>query len=696
MPRRAAQWGMSQIEVALKIKLHGGELSRLVQQAEAAQRRIDQFGLKANRTQAQDYARMTQARERLGIRSEKSIQREIQATQAAYQRVARAGSLSMAEQARAADAAKRKISELTNEMGKLTSAQKAAGAAKGVAAVGMGVVAAGAVLKNPLEKAMDYEERMAQMSNTAYAGKDLATRKAGMAQLDGAVQKAYRTGGGTREGAAGALDMMVSSGTMQVADAIKALPQIMKAATAGGANPEEIAAIAIRAQQNMKIDPSRMPNVLNMAMAAGQAGGFELKDMAKWLPAQMAAASLSGLTGEAGFAKLAALNQAAATTAGSKDDAGNNVVNLLAKINSADTAKDVKKTTGLDLPKYLSEQRGKGVDSVDAFAALVRGQLTGNKEYQGLQTKLAATGKDDPARAQMLESMAKIAQGTAIGSVVQDRQAMMPLIAMMNDPAYMQGVLGKVNAANVGAGGAVDENFALIESLNSFKVRMAWQNKDTAMQAAYGETGGAVGGVASAFSSLAQSAPLLTGATIAATTALLAFSGTAGLAALAMGGGKGIPGVLGKGLGLLTGGGGLIPGAAGAGGLGILSRLGIVGALSGAGIYAAHKTGAAPLVTAESSSLGRNNFAAGNYLAASRQLSAGDFASSVVSKLGGAFAVGGAQKATLTPQQLEAFVKVDMSPDLRATVAQIKTQGAVNASINAGAVASRGRVFGGL
>ena len=81
---------------------------------------------------------------------------------------------------------------------------------------------------------------------------------------------------------------------------------------------------------------------MNMAMSAGQAGGFELKDMAKWLPQQMAAASMSGMSGRAGFAKLAALNQAAMITAGNKEEAGNNVVNLLGKINSNDTAADAK------------------------------------------------------------------------------------------------------------------------------------------------------------------------------------------------------------------------------------------------------------------------------------------------------------------------------------------------------------------
>ena len=49
------------------------------------------------------------------------------------------------------------------------------------------------------------------------------------------------------------------------------------------------------------------------------------------------------MSGMGGLAKLLAANQAAVITAGTKDEAGNNLVNLLAKINSQDTAKDASK-----------------------------------------------------------------------------------------------------------------------------------------------------------------------------------------------------------------------------------------------------------------------------------------------------------------------------------------------------------------
>ena len=59
-----------------------------------------------------EFARMAQARETLGIRSEHRIQQEILRTQAAYQRLANSGTMSWREQARGGtDASDRRPAE---------------------------------------------------------------------------------------------------------------------------------------------------------------------------------------------------------------------------------------------------------------------------------------------------------------------------------------------------------------------------------------------------------------------------------------------------------------------------------------------------------------------------------------------------------------------------------------------------------
>jgi hypothetical protein len=503
----------------------------------------------AEKTAIGKYAQNMEARRTLGIRSENEIQKEITKTEEAYKRLAGSGVLSAQQQERALNATKQKVTALTNEMGKLTAEQKKAAATAsdlervqsrmrtGVA-LAAGVGAAAYTLSGPAKAAMSFDERLAGMANTSYAERDTAGRRVGMQQLEAAINKSVsQGGGGTREQAAETLDTLIASGAVSADEAMRMLPQLMKASSASGADANQLAQIGIRAKQTFKISADEMPNVLNMALTAGQAGGFELKDMARWLPQQMAAATLSGLSGRAGFAKLAALNQAAAISAGTKDEAGNNVVNLLAKINSSDTAKDAEKL-GINLPKYLQEERAKGNDSVDAFGALVDKTVANREDYKALKKRLDAAKTNDDKRA-TLEAMATIAQGAGIGKLVQDRQALMALLGMMNNRKYMDQVLDKVKVSDVSENGPIDKNYELMSGTSAFKMRMAEQQKDIGQKSAMDGLTPAIGKMADMFSDLASKHPLLVGSVTLATTALGALAGAAGLASMTMGGGKG-------------------------------------------------------------------------------------------------------------------------------------------------------------
>jgi len=497
----------------------------------------------------------------LGIRTEQNIQREIQRTEAAYSRLQKSGTLSMREQARAADATRSRIRELNNEMGKYTLGQKAMSGLKTGAAIAGGIAAGGYVLSKPVGQTMDYGMRLAQMSNTAFNERNTIGRIAGKRELNTSIVNAVRLGGGTRESAAETLDTLIASGAMSGKDAMGMLPTLTKAATASGADPSQLAQIGIRGMQTMGIKPSEMGKVIDMAITAGQAGGFELKDMAKWLPQQMAAAKLSGISGVPGMAKLLAANQASAITAGTKDEAGNNLVNLLAKINSRDTAVDAKRL-GINLSGTLSAARGKGMDSLDAFVGVVDSVVGKDKNYQALQGKLkTSTGAE---RRSVLESQADILQGSAIGQLVQDRQALMALVGIMGNRGYMADVQKKTLAGE----GAADKNFSVIAEEAGFKTEQAANEKTFATQNAFEKLTPLVGSVADGFSAIAKEYPLLTSATVAATTALTALAaaaiGMAGISVLTGGKGAGLAGILAKGRGLVAGAGGLATRAGGA------------------------------------------------------------------------------------------------------------------------------------
>lgn len=521
--------------------------------------------------------KMRAANEILGIRSEQNIQREIQRTEAAYDRLKRSGTLSMHEQARAADAVRNRIRELNNEMGKFTLAQKAATGMKVGASVAAGVAAGGYVLSRPINSTMDYSMELARISNMAYSERDKAGRSAGKSEINAQIVSATRSGGGTREGTAGALTSLVADwqnvgpGAVPFNDVLGMLPHITKAATASGSDAADLAKIGMRATQTFGIKPGDIGRALDMANTAGKEGGFELHDMAKWLPAQMAAAKMSGMSGPAGLAKLLAANQASAITAGSKDEAGNNLLNLLLKINSNDTKKDAQRL-GINLSGTLATARGKGIDSLDAFVGIVDQVIGKDKNYQALQAKLkTATGADRKA---MLESQADILQGSVIGQFLQDRQALMALVGFMGNRGYVAAI-EKKGMAEFGAApgqGSIEKDFASISAEESFKVQQAKNETVFATQNAFEKLTPLVGKVADYMTEHARQYPLLTAATVAATTGLTALAaaafGMAGISALmgGKGGGgalesiliktRGAPGALGR--GVLAAGGALV------------------------------------------------------------------------------------------------------------------------------------------
>lgn len=499
-------------------------LAKAAREAQAATKAVGERGMA-------EYKRMAKARETLGVRSEREIQREIQRTEASYNRLARSASLSWNEQRMAARRMREEVTRLTNEMGRLTTRQKMASAGRGALAVGAGVGVATAMVAPRVQRTLDYDRRLANMANTAYADRDLEGRRSGMRELDRMLIDAVRYGGGTRDGAGATADTLLGAGIFKPGEVATILREAVKAGTAAGSDSALFAQMAIAGKQTMGISPDRMGAMFGMGTYAGQQGGFEIRDMARWLPQQMAAAKAVGMYGEGGFAKLAALNQAAAVTAGTRDEAGNNVVNLLAKLSSTEMAKNFR-DQGVDLPRQLAEGRMKGQDAVDVLGNLLVQQLSKDKNYQSVQKQLAGA-KGDEERSRALEAVGGIAQGTMIGKVLQDRQAMMALYGYVQNrdrvSAIASGAMGNTDAAS--------RNFDLISSTSSYKVEQAKNEAEIAQTDAIGRLTPAIGALADKTGALVREYPLLSAAIGGATVALTALAGSAAAAAL-MNGGK--------------------------------------------------------------------------------------------------------------------------------------------------------------
>ncbi len=240
------------------------------------------------------WRRVTESRKTLGIRSEQEIQSEIRRTQSAYQALAQSGTLSAREQARALKAMKDQVRELNRELkGGSGLMQRMGGMGRGAISMGAGVMAGGYVLNRALKPVQDYDLRLRYMANTAYSEKNtVAEREAGMSEMDGVIRRSVRHGG-DRNAAANALDDMIASGMLGEgaagrSSAMNLLPTIMKYATAANADPVELSRIVLKSKKSLGIQDADFSKVLGTAFLGGKLGGFELKDMSRWLPQQMA------------------------------------------------------------------------------------------------------------------------------------------------------------------------------------------------------------------------------------------------------------------------------------------------------------------------------------------------------------------------------------------------------------------------
>jgi hypothetical protein len=463
--------------------------------------------------------------------------------------------------AKAAADLSRETNEALRLAGRLESAWNRAGnMIRGAAGAAAGVAAARYVLKEPLQNERSYELRLAHMANTAYAGATGRNHQLGMGTIDTSIQQALRYGGGTRDEAAGAAQALLAK-DISASQLGKVLPEVMRAATASDSSATDIA-VMIAQQLKSGFKPEEIKDAIGKTIRAGQMGSFEIKDIAKWIPKFLAANSTIGMSGMKDYERTLAMAQVATTTAGSSDEAGNNLLNFLLKINSIDTANDAKKN-GVDLAGTLAKARGKGIAAPDAFIELIRQTADADPRIVALRKQYAsASGNDE--RIATLNAQKQIFQGTAVGKYLQDRQALMPALALLNNPQEYQRVLAGIAGAGAGT---VDATFGNIANTNSFRIQQADNEKLFAQTRALTDVNAGLGKLAGYTAELYQKFPELAEAAEAGKLAVysLAAAATAASGALfLLGGGKAA--LAGAGAGAaLAGAGALATGAAGVG-----------------------------------------------------------------------------------------------------------------------------------
>ncbi|HGL6314249.1 TPA: phage tail tape measure protein [Burkholderia multivorans] len=374
----------------------------------------------------------------------------------------------------------------------------------GAAVVG-GAVAGGAAAAATLQRPMSFDERLAHLSNLAYGDKTPAQRILEIRNLESTINSAVQSSGGTRDTALQAFGAVMASGAVDINDAKAMLPDLQKGATAGDADVTEIAQIAVAGMRNFGLSKDDMNKAISKGVVAGQEGSFEIKNMAHYLPELMALSNDKlGMRGMGDYEKLLSYAQASAITSGTADAAGINLKNLILKINSDDTKNDFKKL-GYDLPKSLARARERGFDGITAFADFANQIAAKDKSYVELRKK-AATETGDQQK-ETYRAMAAILQGSAIGKVIQDQQALMALVGIMANPDYLKKVQQKVRADN---GEAVQSNFSVVSSRSEFKAQQLKNEADIARSHVFEQIDKPLNAILDTTTNLAREFPKLT------------------------------------------------------------------------------------------------------------------------------------------------------------------------------------------
>lgn len=424
---------------------------------------------------------------------------------------------------------------------------------KGTAVTG-GAIAGGMYLSNAMQKPRDYDQQLTYIAATATGGQGMTpeARLAARSQLNEYIKAAVRGGGGTREDAAEAANALIASGKYELNTVAPALNTATKTAFATGAMATDAAALTVRMQDFGITDLQRGHDI---AVRGGQLGSFEYKDLSKWLAQQMAAAQVAGYSGEKGFTELVAMNQVAMKTAGTTDEAGNNVVNLLAKLSSAEFSKSVadavkiqsgdptksdgkkKPAQVFDWSTYAIQQREQGVYGVEAFVKLLERQLSGNAQYKKLQAQ--AQSSNSVTRTAALNDMSNIAMGSEIGNIIADRQALMAALSVV----YNKDTLKDLRTQLPNASGTVAADSAMVRQTEWAKDQAMNQEKLFAQSKAYDAISESLGNFKDTITKGAAENENLAGVTYGAAVAVGGLALAAGAAAFTLKsmGGKALP-----------------------------------------------------------------------------------------------------------------------------------------------------------
>jgi len=278
-----------------------------------------------------------------------------------------------------------------------------------------------------------------------------------MAQIGSALGELSSKTGQTRAELAEGFNVMITAG-MDAGEVERVIETVGLTATAAGAEIGDVARTAFATMNNLKLAPEEMLKAMDMLVAAGKAGSFELKDMSQYFPAMTAAASKLGMTGTKAVATIGASLQVAMYGAADPSQAATNMENYLNNLTAPETVKKFQKA-GINLEREFKTWQQQGLDPIEESLKLIQkvtggdafriGELFGNKrvlsfitpmlanmeEYQKIRAEVAAAEGmvSDDARKRMQGDPAFAFKLMGDALIRLRDAAIAPLLAPMGD-----------------------------------------------------------------------------------------------------------------------------------------------------------------------------------------------------------------------------------------------------------------------
>ena len=340
------------------------------------------------------------------------------------------------------------------------------------AGVAQGVVATGLVAATSKVSA-DYQAIIRDIAIKAGVA-----RSAQEADMSRSIIATSNDIGMGRNEVADVVNQLVGAG-MELKQAMEFAPVAAKFVVGQGSSGVDTAKMIQALQSNANItDPKVLEKALEAVAFQGQAGSFEASDMARWFPQLLASMQKQGITGMDAVTQLGAMLQVQMKTAGTSDEAANNLKNWMEKIGSGEVV-DAYSKAGIDYQGSLNTGIQGGMSTLEASFGLAKRYIeaTDPKKAAKMAEATAQISKEaNPEKAKAM--LSSLEQALRTGDIFADMQVKSALTAYVQNKALYEQL--KNEAA--GASGILDKNLSERRDTSSQKWAETIQAGNDAMR----------------------------------------------------------------------------------------------------------------------------------------------------------------------------------------------------------------------